>query len=286
MSTTYHCSRQRAGPLVINAAALRPRFLPEGQAPRTPQRYLRTACNRLAADRVEARLALIGWGATEYVLTFADEWLPKKYRGVQNSFALFRKQVGRWRAKCGKPPDWDWLAVIEGKHGDHRWHLHFICDYAEMTQPELQHVWKYGGVEDERPVLLDRDGFWRLARYITKETRDGWIIPIGAQEFTTSRALRGKVPPPETWTADSRRFTPPRDAICFRKGRGSDDEPFDAGWSYVWRSEWLVPDWSPACRRAMIKMGYVDEVFEHEAQLGSRAHAHARARPLNPCNLV
>lgn len=279
MSTTYQCSRQRAGPLTIQCAALRPELLPHGQERKTPPRYLRAACNRLAADRVEALLALIGWGGVEYVLTFDDDSLPEKYRGVQNAFALFRKRFARWRARCGKPPDWDWLAVIEGKHGDKRWHLHFVCDYAEMTQSELQHVWKYGVVEDEVPVLLDRDGFFRLARYITKESRDGWIIPIGAQEFTCSRSLRGKLAPAELWKGESRRVTTPRDAICIRTGRtGEDDDPIaDGTWGVYWRTEWLTPDWSPACRRAMIKMGYIDEVFRHEAQLESRAHAHARA---------
>lgn len=266
--STFYCSRQRAGPLTIQCEALRPER--SAGTSNVAEKYRRCAVNRSPTDRVEARLALIGWGATEYVLTFDDASLPEKYRGVQRAFALFRKRMARWRASCGKPPDWDWLAVIEGKHGDRRWHLHFVCDYDELTQPELQHVWRYGTVEDEVPVLKDKSGFFRLARYLTKESRDGWIIPIGAQEFTCSRALSAKVPPAECWRADRRRLYVPRDAICLRRGRGDDDEPFENGHGLYWRTEFLVPDWSPSCRRAMIRMGYFDEVFRHEQDAEAR----------------
>lgn len=271
---TFFCAAQSAGPLTIASEALRPRF-PEGGKP-SPQamRYQRCAVNRWPVDRLEARLALIGWGAWQYTLTFDDRWLPEKYRGVQKSFGLFRKRVAYWRRRCGQPADWMWAAAIEGKHGDHRWHVHFVCDGDDFNDTALEHAWRYGEITDSSPVLKDRQGFFRLARYLNKESRDGWIIPIGAQAFSCSRALASQVPQPERWEAQRREVAPPSGAICIRTGvRGDDDEPIDNGFGVYWRTEWLTPDWSPSCRRAMIRMGYEREVFAHEAQLRPRARA-------------
>ena len=174
----WYCCRQRAGPLVKECRALRPRFSgddpPEVSAEKTKaKRYVRTAVNRSSYDRLELRLAEIGWSGTHYVLTFDDEHLPKKREGVKKALAAFLRAVKRWRQKCGKPPDFDYIVVIEGLHGDHRYHVHFVCDYYELSPVEIRRLWKYGMVRDEEPVLLDKQGFRRLAVYFHKERRDG-----------------------------------------------------------------------------------------------------------------
>lgn len=281
MNLIYHCCRQRAGPLVINAAGICPKYSPSGQAAKPASQYRRCCANRSPLDRLEARLALIGWDATHYVLTFDDAHLPKKYGGVQAALKNFIKSARRWRSKCGKPPDFDWAAVIEGQHGEKRYHIHFVCDYSDLSPAEVVHLWRYGIIppdEEERigtPVLLDKQGFFRLARYLTKEPRDGTIIPLGKHEFSTSQSLAAKVPPPKLWVADALRFTPPRGAICVQPERGERMAPRPTPYGLYWRREWLVPDWTPACRRAMLRMGYIDEVFEHELSLSLRARPRA-----------
>lgn len=281
MSATWYCCRQRAGPLTISGAAIRAPSLTRSASP-IPAKYRRCIVNRSPLDRLEARLALIGWDATQYVLTFDDAHLPAKYSGVQASLANFVKTARRWRVKLGKPPDFLWAAVIEGQHGDKRYHIHFVCDYYELCPDEVVHLWHGGLVpedEDERigvPVLLDKQGFFRLARYLTKEPRDGAIIPLGKHEFSCSTSLSKLVEPPKLWTADELRFRPPKNAICVQPDRGQRLTPRSTQYGLYWRREWLVPDWTPACRRAMLRMGYVDEVFEHDAlSLSLRARPRA-----------
>ena len=281
MSATWYCCRQRAGPLTINGAAIRAQRLSPGQKAKTAERYRRCIVNRSALDRLEARLALIGWDATQYILTFDDAHLPAKYAGVQAAVKSFLKTVRRWMIKVGKNPIFDWVAVIEGQHGDGRFHIHFVCDYFSLCPEEITHLWKYGLVPEDdeerigRPVLMDKQGFFRLARYLTKERRDGVIIPLGKHEFSCSKSLNAKIEPPKLWTADALRFSPPRGAICLQPEKGVRMEPRVTEYGLYWRREWLVPDWSPACKKAMLRMGYFDEVFEHEQSLSLRARPRA-----------
>lgn len=265
ISETWYCCRQRAGSLVKECRALRPRFGAEDSASvhskkAEAKKYYRTAVNRTPEDRMEERFAVIGWDAWQYVLTFDDEYLPKNYAGVQDRFRAFRTAVRRWLQKCGKPPDFDWVSIIEGLHGDHRWHIHFICDYYTLGPVEIQRLWKYGDVTDASPVLQDKEGFWRLAFYFNKERRGG-VIPVGKQPFTCSRSVNAKLRPPEKWKSDSNLIEPPANAICFSTPDHLPSIPYDNGWGKFYHLSWLEPDGSPGCRAAMRRMGYVDESY-------------------------
>lgn len=275
----WYCCRQRAGPLVKECRALRPRLsgddLPsERSGKRESQKHIRTAVNRSDKDRIELRLAAIGWDATHYVLTFDNEHLPKNYSGVQAAQRSFIKTVRRWRQKCGKPPDFDWLAVIEGKHGDHRWHIHFIADYDELSPAEVCVLWRFGfPTEDDEsyigaPVLLDQKGFRRLAEYLDKEAR-----PVGKRKYTCSRSLDRKIGEPARWEADSGSIRPGKRAVCVSYIRGTEPEQWDNGWGKYRKLSWLVPDGSPDCLRALRRMGL-------EVAKTPRAHARADARDI------
>ncbi len=233
-SGVWHCCRQRAGPLVKECRALRPRFASgesqlDHRAKAEIKRYQRTAVNRRQVDRLEIRLALLGPMGTHYTLTYDNLYLPKDFADVRRSLRAFFGRVYRWR---GEKALLDYIYAIEGLHGDHRYHVHFCCDYNDLSPAEIRHLWRQGTVDDE-PALLthqyqDPDtgqrvsvsdgGFRRLAEYLNKERTDGIWIPIGRHPWSCSRSLNAKVSPPEKWMDTTPAIDIPSDVIWARRG--------------------------------------------------------------------
>ncbi len=121
----WYCTRQRAGPLVKECRSIRPRLAQTDtrqdlKDKREIQRYVNSAVSRTQVDRLELRLALFGYEGSHYTLTYDDAHLPQDFDGVRRSFRAFRERAKRWRR--GRP--YDWIVCIEGKHGDHRYHIH------------------------------------------------------------------------------------------------------------------------------------------------------------------
>lgn len=248
---TWYCCRQRAGPLVKECRALRPRFgagdTAEDRAAKADiKKHARCAVNRNPKDKLELRLALIGSRGMHYVLTFDDEHLPADFYGVRQRETNFFKRDQRWRASCGKPPPFDYVYAIEGLHGDHRYHVHFVCSEDELPCAVLQPsesgdwpgLWRYGAIKECEPVFLTRKfldpltgervvvsdgGFRRLAEYFNKEREDGKWIPLGRHPWSASRCLNAKLEPPEFWTSDSGVIEIPDNVIYSRRGEGSND---------------------------------------------------------------
>ena len=234
----WYCCRQRAGPLVKECRALRPRFGPEDsqfdrKAKEKVRRYQRNAVNRHQVDRLEIRLALLGKTGTHYTLTYDDEHLPMDFAGVRRSLRSFFARAKRWRG--GTPLDY--IYAIEGLHGDHRYHVHFVCDYYDLCPVEVDKLWRNGAVDDE-PVLRTRKyidpetkevtevsdgGYRRLAEYFNKERTDGVMIPIGRHPWSCSRSLNAKVPPAEKWMDISGVIEIPENVIWARRGGTEND---------------------------------------------------------------
>lgn len=214
--TQWYCTRQRAGPLVKECRALRPRLCADDDPweRRDKQAIIKSphsAVCRTQADRLELRLALMGYDGHHYTLTFDEEHLPATFRGVRMAWRAFTERAKRWHGGAI-----DWIYAIEGKHGDHRYHIHVVLRYSQFAPAEVQHLWKYGMVDDE-PVLRMRirkdpqtgqtvrtcdGGFRRLAEYLCKERTDGIIIPIGRHPWSCSRTLAAQLPQPERWKDD------------------------------------------------------------------------------------
>ena len=172
------CVRQRAGPLVKECRALRPRLLrtdsPEDRRDKNEiVRSKHTAVCRTQVDRLELRLAAFGFHGSHYTLTCDDFHLPDRYDGMRKMFRAARLRMQRWH---GGP--FDWIGCIEGKHGDHRLHVHLVLRDEDFSPAEVRHLWTAGEVDDE-PVLLKEGGYRRLAKYFNKERPDGFVIPLG-----------------------------------------------------------------------------------------------------------
>lgn len=218
----WYCTRQRAGPLVKECRALRPRLgasdtRQDIQDKRTLQRSAHSAVNRTQVDRLELRLALFGYTGQHYTFTYDDWHLPHDYEGVRRYFRAFRERQKRWLHD-----PFDWVGCIEGKHGDHRYHIHMVLRDENFPPEVARHLWKGGEVDDE-PVLLKEGGYRRLAEYLNKERPDGFVIPIGKHPWSCSLNLSRSLPPPERWTDTSGVIEIPDDVIWARRGGCQND---------------------------------------------------------------
>ena len=210
----WQCCRIRAGPLVKEVRMIRPRYSSadtsaDHRDKAELKRHQRTAVTRSSVDRLENLLGVIGYGGTQYVLTFDDAHLPWDFPGVRRALRAYVARAVRW-----KDGPLDYIYCIEGLHGDGRYHIHFVCDYNVLAPEEVRHLWRDGMVLREEPVLkakIRRDpstgiyrkeydgGFRRLAEYLHKERTDGIIIPIGRHPWGWSRSLLATAPAPERW---------------------------------------------------------------------------------------
>ena len=228
MSTTWYCCRQRAGPLVKECRALRPRFGTETatatdeKAKNELRRKRNGTFERRQVDRLELRLALMGYKSSMHTLTFDPEHLPQDFRGVRRALAAFFRRAQRWREQVGKPGAFDYIYAIEGLHGSRRYHVHLIVRDEDFAPAEIDYLWQ-NGIVDNEPVVMREGGFRRLAEYLNKEQTDGFVIPIGRHPWSCSRTLVHQLPPSERWRDDSGVIEIPDDALWARRGGVKND---------------------------------------------------------------
>lgn len=219
----FYCTRQRAGPLVKECRSVRPRLSQDDtRADRKAKneiiRYAHSAVCRSQVDRLELRLALFEYEGQHYTLTFDNAHLPPDFPGVRKALRAFMARLTRWRK--GEP--FDWIYCIEGKHGDHRYHVHMVLRDRDFPPAVVQYLWKCGEVDDE-PVLRKEGGYRRLAEYFNKESSDGFIIPIGRHPWSCSRSISQQLPEPDRWQEDSCVICIPDEVIWARRGDRSND---------------------------------------------------------------
>lgn len=260
---TWYCCRQRAGPLVKECRRTGVRFSPDDtredrRIKSELKRVQRCMLNRKPEDRLELRLALLGWTGTHYTLTYDDEHLPQNFMDVRKNIRAFLMRAERFRASVGQSGPLDYIYAIEGLHGERRYHVHFVCRYDDLP-PAVVHesesgdwpgLWRNGIVFDY-PVIRDDSGFRRLAEYLNKERPDGYIIPIGRHPWSCSRSLSAKVPPPDRWTETDGGIAVPEDAIFVRRYDPSRGEEAMGGVNWV---RYAVPDGSRACARVCARV--------------------------------
>lgn len=219
----WYCVRQRAGPLVKECRALRPRLSTgDSQADRRAKREVlaspHSAVCRSQADRLELRLALFGTEGLHHTLTFDPAHLPRDFPGVRASLRAFMARARRRR--MGEP--FDWIYCIEGLHGDHRYHIHLILRERDFSPEAVARLWTGGAVHTE-PVLEPWGGYRRLAEYLNKERTDGVVIPIGRHPWSCSRGLSRRLPPPDRWRDESGAIVVPPRVRWSRRGNREND---------------------------------------------------------------
>ena len=177
---------------------------------------------RRQVDRLELRLALMGFKSTMHTLTFDPEHLPQGFSGVRRALTSFLKRAQRWREALGKEPAFDYIYAIEGLHGSRRYHVHLVTRDADFAPAEIAWLWR-NGIVDNEPVLMARGGFRRLAEYLNKERSDGFVIPIGRHPWSCSRTLTAQLPAPERWRDASGEIAVPDNALWVRRGGVEND---------------------------------------------------------------
>lgn len=214
------CTRQRAGPLVKESRALRPRLN------RSDSPYERTEKNKILrpprdssvcrsrVDRLELLLALFGFDGWSYTLTFDDAHLPPSFAEARKAWRRFLYRLRRWR---GRP--FDYVYCIEGKHGEHRYHLHLTVRYSDFPPLAMEDLWQGGFVEGKPLLLGPYDTYRRTAKYYCKERTDGVVIPIDARTWVASRSLTAQLPPLERWEDTSGRIVIPPHPRCYNRNR-------------------------------------------------------------------
>ena len=210
----WYCVRQRAGPLVKECRSIRPR-LSANDSPwerAGKNKILRpprdSSVCRTRVDRLELRLALFGKEGSVYTLTFDREHEPRTFQDVRRAWRSFLYQLKKWR---GRP--FDYVYLIEGRHGDHRYHIHLVLRDSDFSPAEVRHLWKFGQYVDDDPLLkYPRDSYRRTARYFNKEASDGVTLPVGARTWVCSRSLSKQLPPVEIWRDSSGEIPIPEDA--------------------------------------------------------------------------
>ena len=204
------CVRQRAGPLVKECRAIRPRLsrYDDPFERREKNKILRpprdSAVCRTATDRMELLLACFGFDGWSYVLEWPDETRPQTFPELRKRFARFVKYLRQHRDGAA----FDYLYRFECAHGKGNYHVHLTVSYNDFPPVIMEMLCKEFGdgitMEWQNPLLIHpHDSYRRTAVYLTKERQDGERVPVSAHPWGCSKSLRQKLPPPERFTSDS-----------------------------------------------------------------------------------
>lgn len=230
----YVIVRQQAGPLVKAYATDRAGFVAwnRGAAPGEVRKRCGPALARTSRDKLELRLALFGYDGIFFTLTFAPENTPKNRAETKRRWAAFLRRLKRYRERLQKesphlriPKEFDYVYRIEHLHTSPRdgddwrpshdpgdnWHIHCFLRDADFPPAVVRYLWDWGMVNDE-PWTYERvhsaGGYWRLARYLTKEEPD-----VGCHPWGASKGLSKRIPLPTVTQSRTGRISLPRGAV-------------------------------------------------------------------------
>lgn len=246
----WDCVRQRAGPLIKEQRSVRPRRSNQDSPFERSEKnkILRppagTGISRTRTDRLELRLALFGHEGSFYTLTFRDDTLPESWRDCERVWRAFLRRMQRL---ADRPVDY--VYCIEGRHGDHRYHMHLVLRDSDFPPAAVQRAWGQGWVDAEPLLRGPGDSYRRTARYMTKEATDGVVIPINKHVCRWSRSLDRQLPEAERFTAGRGNIRTPKDA--YSRGNYNTDNRWG-----TYRYSWYIKPpkeretpWAETCKR-------------------------------------
>lgn len=104
-------------------------------------------------------------------VTYDDEHLPVNRKQAARRFAYFKKKLAAEYKRRGLTLVMAWST--EHKHGDGRWHHHFICTASGDDYDLIRSAWGYGTQIELSALRLDNDkNYQSLATYFSKEERE------------------------------------------------------------------------------------------------------------------
>lgn len=124
-------------------------------------------------------------------LTFDDDHLPSSKAEVDRRFKYWREKIRKRYMADGLDPVIFWR--VEHRHGDGRWHVHFILTATGNDYEKIRSSWIYGPVQDYKSLRVDEEKNYRtIAEYLTKERPD----KLGQRGWSYTRNARK---PQEEW---------------------------------------------------------------------------------------
>lgn len=118
-------------------------------------------------------------------VTYDDRHLPQDRKGAERRFRYFRQKLERHYKAKGVELVVFWST--EHKHGDGRWHHHFILPSTGNDYNAIRAAWFYGGDIELKPLQVDSEkNYATLANYYAKEARD----KLGLRSWSYTRNAR------------------------------------------------------------------------------------------------
>lgn len=110
-------------------------------------------------------------GAVVGCLTYDDKHLPKDRKSAERRFRYFRQKLTAHYKAQGIELVVFWST--QHKHGDGRWHHHFVLTATGNDYAAIRAAWIYGdNIELDRLQVNDKKNYLTLAKYYAAEARD------------------------------------------------------------------------------------------------------------------
>ena len=124
-------------------------------------------------------------------VTYDDARLPGSRKEAERRFRYFRDKLKRQYAALGVELVMFWST--EHKHGDARWHHHFVVTATGDDYKRIRAAWIYGEVQEFSALQVGEEKNYRtIAEYFAKESRE----KIGLRSWSYTRNARK---PAEEW---------------------------------------------------------------------------------------
>lgn len=132
-------------------------------------------------------------------LTYDDKHLPSSRKEANTRFRCFRDRIKKaWRERGLDPDQPVFFWSTENKHGDGRWHHHFILTATGEDFKMIRKAWIYGPVDEFDSLQVNETkNYDTLATYYAKEPRE----KLGLRSWSCSR--NAKKPEETTEYVDS-----------------------------------------------------------------------------------
>lgn len=118
-------------------------------------------------------------------VTYDDKHLPADRQAAERKFRYFRQKLAKHYKAYGVDLVVFWST--EHKHGDGRWHHHFIIPSTGDDYDAIRAAWIYGDDIELAPLRVDSEkNYATLATYYAKESRD----KLGLRSWSYTRNAR------------------------------------------------------------------------------------------------
>ena len=183
----------------------------------TAEQIAQTNCN--TAQRKLELLMAANFEPDDLVfsLTYRDEDLPASPEVTRRRLGKVFAQLRAYRKARGLP-ELKYIYVLEGRHGDHRPHVHLILNAIGGDLELIKSLWVWG--DDIQLNYIRERGYDGWAGYLTKERREASLN--GKKQFVGSRNLDRPTVTYE-WVDDGATVDAPPGAQLLDEGGGRNE---------------------------------------------------------------